>query len=89
VVCVFPRTPKLIFIQVYAFGVLYFGLFCATGSIGAFLPTIIASMGYGKSVDAMMSGADSMFSERNGTATNRPAIYGGHDCSCLHGIYLR
>ncbi|KAJ8595815.1 MFS general substrate transporter [Rhizopogon salebrosus TDB-379] len=32
--------------RVYAFGVLYFGLFCATGSIGAFLPTIIATMGY-------------------------------------------
>ncbi|OAX33183.1 MFS general substrate transporter [Rhizopogon vinicolor AM-OR11-026] len=36
--------------RVYAFGVMYFGLFCATGSIGAFLPTIIATMGY---TDAM------------------------------------
>ncbi|KAG0704953.1 hypothetical protein DFH29DRAFT_325362 [Suillus ampliporus] len=32
--------------RVYVSGVLHFGLFCASGSIGAFLPTIITTMGY-------------------------------------------
>ncbi|KAG1745280.1 major facilitator superfamily domain-containing protein [Suillus lakei] len=44
--CSAPRPLKQITGHVYVFGVHYFGLFCAAGSIGAFLPTIIATMGY-------------------------------------------
>ncbi|KAG1736127.1 major facilitator superfamily domain-containing protein [Suillus paluster] len=40
------RVSGVIFLLCTMFGVLYFGLFCASGSIGAFLPTIIATMGY-------------------------------------------
>lgn len=80
--------PFFFSFQVYAFGVLYFGLFCATGSIGAFLPTIIATMGYSKFVDATMLSTDSISSGCIGTVADRPTVYSCHGCSCLHGIYF-
>ncbi|KAF9239839.1 major facilitator superfamily domain-containing protein [Melanogaster broomeanus] len=41
--------------QVYVAGIMYFGLNCALGSLSAFLPTIIETMGYSSVLSQLMS----------------------------------
>ena len=50
--------------QVYVAGIIYFGLNCALGSLSAFLPTIISTMGFGSRSRHSLKSSDAYFEIR-------------------------